>query len=110
MIDDAASIEKSGDNDRCIEVIVEGIEASLTQVGDGDIALLGRFEVVEALPSVHHSLVSLFGSLKSFVREVDSAAVVSLKDEETNGHRFVGLSELFVRAVEELLESDEVAE
>ena len=32
-----------------------------------------------------------------------------MKNEETNGHRLVGLSELLVRAVEELFESDEVA-
>ncbi len=58
--------------------------------------------------SIHQSCQSLFGGLQSFVAEVYRTAVVSLQDEEADGHRAVGLLSI-VCAVEELFQCDEVA-
>ena len=62
------------------------------------------------MPTVHHALVGFLGSLEGFVGEVHGAAIVGLKNEETNGHGAVGLVEGGVVATEELGEGNEIAQ
>ena len=59
---------------------------------------------------MHYAAVAFLGSLERLVREIERAAVVRLEDEESHGHRRVGLLEFCVFSCEKLRKGDEVAE
>ena len=108
-VDDAGGIEELCDDDRGIQVVIEGCIGTLLQSTDLREARLGRrLEPVEEGIGVEETLEPLLSCLQSLVAEVYRTSVVSAEDEEADGHRAVGLVELLMLACEEFIERDEV--
>ena len=64
----------------------------------------------KVLCSLHDSAESFFCRLQSLVAEVKSAPVMSLEDEEPDGHGRVSLLQQLVRPGEQFLQGDEIPE
>ena len=99
-----------GNDDGSVEVVVHSLLALLGEAFHVDCRRFSRFQLIETLPAVHYALIRLLGSLQSLVGEVDSAAIVSLENEETDCHGRICLHKSLVCACEELVEGDEVAQ
>ena len=87
LIDGTRCIEKVRDYLSGVHVIVHCIVALGTQVLDIDGCLTRCSKATESLVCLKQALHTLLGSLQCLVAEVDSAAVVGLENEETDGHR-----------------------
>ena len=102
------------DDQRRGEVVVHGFVAFCAQLLHNllrlRIALVRYRHAVEVAYAVHKPFKAFLTGLESLVGEVDSAAVVGRKDEETYRHRTVSLLQRRMAAREELLQCDEVAE
>lgn len=110
--DMAGTFEKLCDDNRSIQVVIHSFVAFSTQLFHVDTfrSCCGRSDLVESFDCFYQTLQPFFRSLQCFVTEVYSAAIVSLQDEETDGHRSVGLCQQLVSTVEEFIQRDEVAE
>ncbi len=95
---------------RCVYVVIERFVAFGLHCGHIDLRCGGcRFKPFEAFVAFEHALQGFFRALQGFVAEIHGAAVVGLQYEEAYGHGRIGLSQQFVAAGEELIESNEIA-
>ena len=99
------------DDNRWVEVIIHRFIAFGTKffytVYTG--SLFTRSDAFQPFYGFLQTLQSLFGSLQGFVAEVHRAAIVCLKDEETDGHRTICLCQQLVWAFKELAQVNKVA-
>ena len=90
-INHAYTVKKLGNQRRCIQVVVHGLEAFFCQFVHIDRILVRGFQTVQHLYSCHQPFVSFFGGLQGFVGEVERTSVMCLKDKEPDCHGGVGL-------------------
>ena len=112
LIDERHGLEQMGDDDGGVEVVVERFPACVGDAGDlvGHVAGFRGFQSVEAALSLHEFLQSFLRRLKRLVGEIDRGAVVRHEDKQADGHGGIGLLQLGMRAGEEFVEGDEVAQ
>ena len=65
---------------------------------------------IEVTGSLHEFRKSLLGCLKSLIREIQSPAIVGLKDEETYGHRAICLFQSRMSTAEHLRQGNEITQ
>ena len=99
-----------GDYNRRVQVVVHRIVAFAAQILHIYSRNVGGFQLHQMIISVHQTFQPLFGSLQGFVAEVYRAAVVSLEDEEADGHRRICLAQHLVVTSKKFLQRDEVAQ
>ena len=98
-------------NNLCgIHVIVHCIVALVAQILHLDSCFARCHKTAKCLICLKQTLHTLFGSLQCLVAEIHSAAIMSLKYEETDCHWRIGLRQQLMRTVEELIESNEVTQ
>ena len=97
-----------GDQDRCVEVVID----RFFTLGDQFIhiyRITGRsFHFVQCPDRCHQAFISLLGGFQGLVREIQRTPVVGLQDKETDGHRGIGLLEHIVFSRKELVQGDEI--
>jgi len=108
IVNHSGSIEEVSNDYRSIQIIIHGFITLFTHSFHIYAGCSRRDDFFQSVYGIHHSAQPFFCSLQSFVAEVYRTAVVSLQDEEADGHRAVSLCQQLVCAVEELIQIDEV--
>ena len=90
-VDGFARIEQMGNHDRGVHIVAHGLFALLAQPFRVDGRDVRGAQFLQAAAGLEQAFQSFLGSLKRFIAEIDRAAVMCLKDEETYRDRCVCL-------------------